>query len=170
MQHRIASERFDQKFFVDILLGLIPGLPAAAASLLSRTSSFEKYEAGDLIIREGEPANGIFLLIFGTVQPSISDGLSSSSRQIKLGRISAPALLGIAGSVLAQPSAYTVTAVASTECALIPQYQIGNVLKDSPEAGLALSHLLANELDSTYSQLGQLRCPDQPADAIGQVH
>jgi len=155
---------------VDILLGLIPDLPAAAAALLGRTSSLQKYEAGDLIIREGEPSSGVFLLIFGTVQPSISDGVSSSKGQINLHRISAPAVLGIAGSLLSQPSPYTVTAVTSTECAFIPQYHIGNVLKDSPQAGLAFAHVLASELASTYTRLGQLRCPDQPADAISQLN
>jgi CRP-like cAMP-binding protein len=166
----MASERFDQEFFVDILLGLIPDLPPAAASLLGRTCSLQKYEAGDLIIREGEPSNGIFLLIFGTVQPSISDGVLSSKGQINLHRISAPAVLGIAGSVLAQPSPYTVTAVTSTECGFISQYQIGNILKDSPQAGLAFAHVLANELASTYTHLGQLRCPDQPAGANSQLN
>lgn len=163
MPQRMASERFEQEFFIDILLGLIPDLPRAAASLLSGTSSLQKYDAGDLIIREGEPSKGIFLLIFGTVQPSISDGIWLSKRQINLRRISAPAVLGIAGSVLAQTSPYTITAVTSTEAAFIPQYQVGNVLRDSPQAGLAFSHVLANELASTYARLGQLRCPDQSA-------
>lgn len=170
MHPRTASERFGQEFFIDILLGLIPDLPRAAASLLSRTSSLQKYDAGDLIIREREPSKGIFLLIFGTVQPSISEGIRLSKREIYLRQISAPAVLGIAGSMLAQPSPYTVKAVTSVETAFIPQCQIGNVLRDSPQAGLAFSQLVAGELSSTYARLGQLRCPDQSAGDISQLN
>ena len=165
----MASARFDQQFFADVLRGLIPDLPATAASLLSRTCLLQKYVAGDVIVREGELTNGIFLLIFGAVQASVSDGTTSAKKQVRLHQIQAPAVLGIAGSMLAQASPVTITAITSVEAAFISQSHLGNVLKDSPQAGLAFSHLLAHELACTYEHLGQLRCTE-PTGAVSQLN
>lgn len=166
MQQRITSAQFDEQFFTDILQGLIPGLPLAAASLLGKACLLRKYAAGDLMIREGDSSNGIFLLILGTVQPSISNGALPTKKQVSLPQISAPAVLGIAGNMLAQPSPVTITAVTSTEAGFIPEFHIGSVLRDSPQAGLAVSQLLVDELSSTYACLGQLRCPEQPIRVV----
>jgi CRP-like cAMP-binding protein len=166
MQQRITSAQFNEQFFTDILLGLIPGLPVDAASELARACVLQKYAPGEPLIREGDLSSGIFLLISGTVQPAISNEALPTKRQVSLPQIEAPAVLGIAGSMLAQPSLVAIRALTSTEAGFISQSHVRNVLRDSPETGLAFSQLLAEELSLTYACLEQLRCPKQPISLV----
>lgn len=166
MQQRITSAQFNEQFVTEILQGLIPGLPVAAAFQLARACVLQKYAPGESLIREGDLSSGIFLLISGTVQPAISNEALPTRRQVSLPQMQAPAVLGIAGSMLAQPSLVAIRALTSTEAGFIPQSHIGSVLRDSPETGLAFSQLLAEQLSSTYACLGQLRCPKQPISPV----
>lgn len=58
--------------------------------------------------------------------------------------------------MLGQPSAVAISALTEVEAAFIPQGEFVNVLGELPQAGLAFSRLLAEELLSTYSQLSDL--------------
>jgi len=156
MQHTITSERLEDRCFRDILLNLVPGLPPAATSSLSCAPELRNYGIGDLIIREGEPSEGIFLMISGIAQTSISkNGLQT--KQVSLHQISARAVLGLAGTMLAQPSTVTISALKAAETAFISRAQFLQVLAQFPQAGLAFSQLIATELAHTYSHLSQLR-------------
>jgi CRP-like cAMP-binding protein len=156
MQQTIISKRTDNRLFRDILQNLVPGLPPAAASSLSSAPELRNYGIGDLITSEGEPSEGIHLLISGTVQTSISkSGLGT--KQVSLHQISAPAVLGLAATMLAQPSTVRISALTAAETAFISCSQFLDVLGQFPRAGLAFSQLIAIELTHTYSHLSQLR-------------
>jgi CRP-like cAMP-binding protein len=167
MQHTINSERLDNRLFRDILLDLVPGIPAASTSSLTSGSEVRNYDIGELIISEGEPSDGIHLLISGTVQTSISkSGLGT--KQVSLHQISAPAVLGLTGTMLAQPSAVSISALTATEAAFISRAQFLRVLGQFPQAGLAFSQVIAGELAHTYSHLSQLRGSARLASASTQ--
>jgi len=76
---------------------------------------------------------------------------------VSLHQISAPAVLGLAGTMLAQPSTVTISALKAAETAFISRAQFLQLLAQFPQAGLAFSQLIATELAHTYSHLSQLR-------------
>ena len=157
MKSTITPKRLDDRLLRDIFLDLVLGLPPAVASLLCSGPEARDHAAGDLIIREGEPSSGIFLLTTGTVQTAVSKRTSEAVRQVSLNQIAAPAVLGLTAAMLAQPSAVSVLALTPTETAFITRSRFLHVLGQFPQAGLAFSQVIAKELAHTYSHLSQLR-------------
>lgn len=155
MDKEICSARVDQRLLAEVLLDRISGLPSAAANGLSRAYQVHDYEAGETVVREGESSTGIFVLVTGTVEALVS----KSTKQVSLHQITAPSVLGITAAMLTQPSAVSLVAVTQLRIALIPRREFLRVLKQFPDAGLAFSHTIANELARTYSHLSQLRIP-----------
>jgi CRP-like cAMP-binding protein len=167
MKNTITSEKLDDRLLRDIFLELVPDLPPAAASSLGSGSEPRHYDAGDLIIGEGEPSTGIFLLTSGTVQSAVSKRTPEAIRHVSLHQIAAPAVLGLTAAMLAQPSAVSVLALTPTETEFIPRADFLRVLGQFPQAGLAFSQVIAGELAQTYSHLSQLRGgPGSPAAFI----
>lgn len=165
MKNTIPSERLGDLLLKDIFLELVPGLPPAAASSLGSTPEPRYYHAGDLIIHEGEPSAGIFLLTSGAVQTVVSKRTCEVVRKVGLHRIAAPAVLGLTAAMLAQPSAVCIQALTPTETVLIPRADFLHVLGQFPQAVLAFSQVIASELAHTYSHLSQLRSSPRSAGA-----
>lgn len=155
MDKTIGSAGLDQRMLTETLLDQIPGIPTAAAKALSSAYQVQNFEAGETIVREGEASTGIFLLIDGTVEAFVS----KSTKQVSLHQIAAPAVLGITAAMLTQPSAVSLVSVTQLHIAFIPRREFLQVLRQFPEAGLAFSQVIANELAHTYSKLSQLRIP-----------
>jgi len=142
--------------FTDSLLTLIPSFPPSAAARLVNASGLRRYVPGSMVIREGEPSGGIFVLMAGTVQLRMGTSKFSSRKWISLPPMSAPAVLGIGSCLLGEPSMLNISAFIPIEAIFIPQAPLLNVLREFPQAGLALSQSLADELAQTYSHLSQL--------------
>lgn len=165
MDKTICSVRVDRRLLAEILLDRIPGIPTAAANALSSAYQVQDYEAGETIVREGEAGAGIFLLISGTVEALVSKPM----KQVSLHQIAAPSVLGITAAMLTQPSAVSLVAVTQLRVAFIPRREFLRVLKQFPEAGLAFSQIIANELAHTYSHLSQLRIPRSGSASLRPV-
>jgi CRP-like cAMP-binding protein len=143
--------------FRENLLQSIPTFPRSAIHRLEEASVSRNYRCGDVIIREGQPSGGIFLLIAGGARQSLSVSDCARREVISLPDISAPAVLGTASCMLGEPSPVTISTSAACEAAFIPQANFLNVLREFPQAGLAMSQLLSEELAHTYARLAELR-------------
>jgi CRP-like cAMP-binding protein len=157
MKNTVTSERSNDRLLSDIFLELVPGLTPVVASSLASASEPRNYHASDLIISEGEPSTGIFLLASGTVRSVVSKKLPGAKKELNLQQITAPAVLGMTAAMLGQPSAVGIMALTLTETAFIPHLEFLRVLAQFPQTGLAFSQLMASELAHTYSRLSQLR-------------
>jgi CRP-like cAMP-binding protein len=151
----VISASGEDRRVSDILLELVPDLPAECVPSLADASEPRVYQPGELIVGEGAPSAGIFLLVSGTVQPAVSN--RNSGVTLNLQRISALAVLGLADAMLAQRSVVSVRAVTATDVAFIGLPDFLRTLARSPQAGLAFSQVIASELARTYSQLSRLR-------------
>src|SRR5437588_3531670 len=156
MQYRIRSEKVEQQMFTDSILALIPSFPRSAAARLVNASGLRRYVPGSMMIKEGDPSGGIFVLMAGIVQRRMGTSKFPSRKWINLPPMSAPAVLGIGSCLLGEPSTLSISAFTPTEAIFIPQAPFLNVLREFPQAGLALSQSLADELAHTYSHLSQL--------------
>ena len=143
--------------FAENLLQSIPTLPRSAIRSLEEASVSRKYRSRDVIIREGQPSGGIFLLIAGGAHQSLSVANCARREVLSLPDISAPAVLGTASCMLGEPSPLTISTSAPTQAVFIPQHNFMNVLRKFPQAGLAMSQLLSEELAQIYGRLAELR-------------
>ena len=151
------------------LLQAMPNFPRNAIRQIEDVCVLRTYERGDVIIREGQQSGGIFLLLAGTVQRSMSVPTLAGRRSISLLSVSAPALVGTASCLLGAPSTLTISAAAPTEAVFIPRAHLLRILHNSPDAGLAMSQLLSQELAHTYTHLAELRgsvSPNKPSPPL----
>lgn len=129
--------------------------PSTAIRRLEGASAHRQYGPGQVILQEGHPSGGIFVLISGTAERWVSS--SGAPTSIILLTITAPAILGIASCMLGEPSALTISACAPTQAMFIPQAALLSALREFPQGGIALSQLLSEELAQTYAHIVQLR-------------
>ena len=131
------------------------------------TESTEKvFESGDVIFREGDPAEDFFVLIEGNVEISVGE------------RGSINFVVGTPGEIfgwaaLVEPYLRTGTAScsASTKVLSVPSHVIDHVMRKHPEDGLKimrhLTGILARRLrfayESVSSQVGSMAVTNQPS-------
>ena len=139
------------------LLKAMPSFPLNAMRHLEQVSEPRNYDTGNVIITEGQSSDGILVLLEGTVQRSISVFSLAGRKWTPLPRISGPAVLGTAACILGEPSTLRISACSPTAAIFIPQAHLLRVLRECPEAGLAISQLLSEELAQTHAHLTELR-------------
>ena len=164
MEDVVGSERVNQENFTKTFLALIPKFPRVSACRLANVSVLREYDPGSTVIKEGKPSGGILLLLAGTVDRWMSGSSATYNEWIKLPCISSPAVLGTASCMLGEPSALNVSAASIVMGIFVPQTHLLRVLRESPEAGLAMSQLLSEELAQTYAHLSKLRNGSLPKE------
>lgn len=155
MQKNINAETVSS--FEQRMLRLIPTFPSTAIRRLEAASAHRQYEPGQVILQEGDPGGGIFVLITGAVERRVS--VSSGARiPIMLPNVSALSCLS-RNSIMHAWGAFslTISAYTTTDAMFIPQAALLSVLREFPQAGIALSQLLSEELAQTYARIVQLR-------------
>ena len=97
---------------------------------------------GEVIVREGEVADSLYLLARGTVEVSVrADGADRAVRSI-----SAPATFGEFGVLLGKRTA-TVRAISSVQTWRIPRDRFERLVRERPALGLAIARALATTMD-----------------------
>src|SRR5438445_10023469 len=100
------------------------------------------FAAGEVIVREGDAADSLYLLASGTVEVSVrADGADRSVRSI-----SAPATFGEFGVLLGERTA-TVRATSAVQAWRIPRDHFERLVRERPALGLAIAAALASRLD-----------------------
>ena len=100
------------------------------------------FAPGDVIVREGEPADSLYLLASGTIEVSVrAEGADRSVRSI-----SAPATFGELGVLLGERTA-TVGAISAVQAWRIPRDRFERLVRERPALGLAIARALATTVD-----------------------
>jgi len=89
------------------------------------------FAAGEVIVREGEAADSLYLLANGTVEVSVRAG--GADRAVR--SISAPGTFGEFGVLLGERTA-TVSAVSAVQAWRIPRDRFDRLVRDRPALGL----------------------------------
>lgn len=125
---------------VEALEGL--GIFAAASRpVLERLAGAQtdvQFAAGDVIVREGEPADALYVLLEGEVQVTARGGAGGPERPIRM--MTAPSYFGEIGVLERIPRTATVTTVAACRCGRID----GETLLEALTASPASASLIAN--------------------------
>ena len=151
-----VGSKIELQHFADILLRIVPDLPRPVVESLWSAHRAQCYSRAEYLLRVGEANQGIFLIVSGLVRLSLSND-RVKSQEIHYRELRSPALLGVNDVMLASPVSLSAQAQTEVRCALIPKTAFLNAVKQSPSAGIAFSHLISQELISTYSRISELR-------------
>ena len=90
--------------------------------------------AGDVLVRQGEPAGGFFVILRGTFAVL----LETDPRPVVLGRLGPGSCFGETGLLLTGVHTATVRAVTDGEVVVLPESELQRILTDAVVAGVDL--------------------------------
>jgi CRP-like cAMP-binding protein len=111
-------------------LGIFAGARRPVLERLAVAATEVRFAAGDTIVREGDPAGALYVLITGQVQVSARGEAGSVERPIRI--MTAPAYFGEIGVLEQIPRTATVTALTECACEQIDGQELLDALMSSP--------------------------------------
>ncbi len=121
----------------------------AMQKLLCFGSERLTYDPGQSVVREGEAADAVYVLIEGTVEITVS----SRTGPIMVNTIGRNEIIGEIGIFGDVPRTATVTATSRVEALKISKDLFINVVRQNPDAAIELLRILATRLANTTRQL-----------------
>lgn len=126
---------------------LFEGLDAKELKLLAKTCTERQYPTGAVLMKEGEPGAGLFILVEGKV--SVSQGQPPQ----EITTLSAGEVLGEMALLDDLPRSATVTALEPSRCLLVPVWDFRATLRETPDIAIKLLIQLSRRLRKTEQQL-----------------
>ncbi|KHA70215.1 cAMP-binding protein [Pseudomonas chlororaphis] len=153
-QHLFAdSHRAEQ--FLEYLLGQMAILAHAVAELKPRefrsTNGFKRVEAGETLIRQGDAADHVFVIIEGHAEAFV-DGQ-------KVGDVVKDEIFGAMAVFTGEPRNATVIARAPSTVMLIPGDQFLSMTRTNPKIAHSLIESMARRIGQLNRQITQITSP-----------
>jgi hypothetical protein len=147
-QH-VYSEPPRSEQFLHYLLGQMALLAHAIGELKPRefrsTNGFKRVEAGEVLIREGDPADHVFVIIEGRAQAFV-DGH-------KVGEVPRDEIFGAMAIFTGEPRNATVVTCEPSTVMLIPGNQFLSMTRSNPKIAHSLIESMARRIDQLNKQL-----------------
>ncbi|WP_065261602.1 Crp/Fnr family transcriptional regulator [Pseudomonas bananamidigenes] len=141
--------------FLNYLLGQMALLTHAVAELKPRefrsTNGFKRVEAGEVLIREGDPADHVFVIIEGHAQAFVGGH--------KVGDVPRDEIFGAMAIFTGEPRNATVVACEPSTVMLIPGDQFLSMTRSNPKIAHSLIESMARRIDQLNRQLTALERP-----------
>ncbi len=115
---------------------------AAERDVLAQHFKAQRLQAGDTLVREGEPAEALFVLASGTVEVTVSE----AGRTRVVGRMSPGASIGASGLIIGSSYGATATALTRINVFRLDREDISAAMKGHPALASALEALAARGL------------------------
>ena len=126
---------------------LFENLDKKELRLLAKTCTERQYAAGAVLMQEGEPGAGLFILVEGRVRVSQTGGAGQPPREITT--LDAGEVIGEMALLDDLPRSATVTALEPCRCLLVPVWDFRASLKESPDIAIKLLAQLSRRLRKT---------------------
>jgi signal transduction histidine kinase len=130
---------------------LFAGLDDADLARLAATTEPMRVPAGEMLIREGEPGDSMYVVTAGELEVTKRAGTS----ELPLARVGPGAIQGEMAAVTGRPRAASVRAITDAEVIRIPREGLLALLDSGPDAAIALLRTVLERLRSTESMLRQ---------------
>jgi len=115
------------------------------------TNGFKRVESGEVLIRQGDPADHVFVIIEGHAQAFV-DGH-------KVGEVSKDEIFGAMAIFTGEPRSATVVAREPSTVMLIPGDQFLSMTRSNPKIAHSLIESMARRIDELNRQLTALERP-----------
>lgn len=132
---------------------LFSGLSSGALHDLERIQSVTEYPKGAKLFEEGEPAEGIFLLLSGSVKLSIC---SSRGQRLVLRVGRTGDILGLSATVSGKNHEVTAETTTPSRVVSIRRKDFLRYLREHTEACMQVVHFLSNDVHAAYDRVRAL--------------
>lgn len=139
---------------------LFKGLPAPERAALLANAADCRLAVGEVLFREGDPAEGIYFIREGTIQVSAR---STDEQEVVLAVLGTGETVGELAALDAGSRTATAVALERTVLDYVPREAFMAGLSASPQACLRLLRLLAARLRATDRRVGELAFGDIPS-------
>jgi CRP/FNR family cyclic AMP-dependent transcriptional regulator len=141
---------------------LLSRLSSTQRTRLAKLATTRKYQAGSVIVRQGDTSMSFYVILSGRVR--VEQELGDNQR-LTLREFGPGGYFGEMGLIDDMPRSATVVAVEPTECALLAKWDFGNELREDPDIAMALLPILSQRIRDLEAQ----RATDQLAWPAGLV-
>src|SRR5262249_38828438 len=121
---------------------------------LVKVAELQRFEAGETIVKQGEPSDSFFVLIDGTAAVTVDKGQGES---VELGQVPLPSSIGEVSLLLEEPRTASVTAKGPTLTLKFSGKAFEPMFQKIPQFGVALSSGLAHRL---HQLTGKIEIPE----------
>ena len=122
---------------------LFSHLSSAALYRLVELAQTHHFKSGELILQEGQPAIGCFIILSGKV--AVIKGLNTARERV-LDELGAGEIVGEMAIIDDQPHSASVRAIEDTQCIMIERWDFKAQMQAYPEIALQLLPILARRL------------------------
>ncbi len=147
VDERIAIERDMEA----IVLGshLFKSLDLTQRANLIESAFVMMYDAGDVILREGDPGDTMFLVMEGTVRVETQGGAGN----VHLAELGRGACVGEVSVLTGAPRTATVTAISDVTVATFARHRVTRLLDQSPKVRALLEQLVEGRANDTVAKI-----------------
>lgn len=147
VEERAALERDMEA----IVLGshLFKTLDLASRVHLIESAFVMMYDAGEMVLREGDPGDTMFLVMEGTVRIE-THGTGGVVHLAELGR---GACVGEVSVITGAPRTATVTAITNVTVATFARHRVQRVLDQAPKVRALLDQLIEGRANDTVAKI-----------------
>lgn len=128
---------------------LFKSLDDAARKELLERAFVMQYDAGDMLLREGDPGDTMFLVMEGTVRVHTH----SPQGEIQLAELSRGACIGEVSVLTGSPRTATVDAVTDVTCAVLARHRVERILDAHPRVRTLLEALVEGRARQTVERI-----------------
>ena len=131
---------------------LFAGLPTARLKLIAYTAEIVRFEPGEVIVRQGAPADAVYIIVEGEAEVRLTDTTGHSMRLAMLGPHS---LFGEIAVLARSRRTATVQAKDPVVTFKISADVFLDLVRQSPDIGMQVMTVLAQRLERTNALLQQ---------------
>lgn len=131
---------------------LLRGVELSRRKLIVMSSDHLNYKAGDMVFRQGDPANAVYLMLSGSVRVVADDG----ERAIELAHIQGAAILGETGVLCGRNRTASIFVTSDTRMLRIDGRVFAELLEQVPSLSIGLLKEMAQRLDAANRRLLQV--------------
>lgn len=128
---------------------LFKSLDEGARKDLLESAFVMQYDAGEMILREGDPGDAMYLVMEGTVRVHTH----SPQGEIQLAELSRGACVGEVSVLMGSPRTATVDAVSDVTCAVLARHRVQRILDEHPRVRALLEALVEGRARQTVERI-----------------
>ncbi len=129
---------------------LFAGLPTARLKLIAYTAEMVRFEPGEVIVRQGDPADAVYIIAEGETEVLLTD---DAGTEISLGTMGRHTLFGEIGVLCQGRRTTTVQAKDRVVTFKISSQLFLELVRSSPEIGMQVMTVLAQRLERSTHRL-----------------
>jgi CRP-like cAMP-binding protein len=129
---------------------LFAGLPTPRLKLIAYTAEMVRFEPGEVIVRQGDPSDAVYILAEGQAEVLLTD---DEGQDMSLGTMGRHTLFGEIGVLCKGRRTTTVKAQERVVTYKISSQLFMELVRSSPEIGMQVMTVLAQRLERSTHRL-----------------